>query len=136
MRLAALLIAPLLAGCPFVPAGDIVIVTGSTEAAPHAEISLALYCDYLFAGRELAAGGSSCNGVWGVIEPACTAWECEHEGGNATLGFIDDCGVYVAPSARPPGPIVIIGTECDSLHCADACSASITLGLAGYDDPP
>ncbi|MBA3539222.1 MAG: alpha/beta hydrolase, partial [Deltaproteobacteria bacterium] len=73
---------------------SIVIVTGSPEAGPGAAVSLALYCDYLFDGRELAAGGTSCTGTWGVVEAPCTGWPCEHEGGTATLGFIDDCGTY------------------------------------------
>ena len=112
----ALLVA-LCGGCPYVAEGEIRVATGSTTIGPGAQVALLLYCDRLFAGWEIAAGGSRCAGAWQV------------EGG----GTITACGVYTAPDLRPASPPVVSAIECSTFDCADACGASITLDLAGYD---
>lgn len=126
----AILVVILLAGCPYVPAGEIRVVAGSV--APGETATLGLFCDGLFGGPALAAGGTTCaGGAWGVEDPDCGDGACEIEGGNEALGVIDACGLYTAPTVQPTGPIVIVATECDSLSCADACAATLALDVFG-----
>jgi hypothetical protein len=108
-----------LAGCPYVADGEIRVTSGSTTIGPGSQVTLALYCDRLFAGWELAAGGESCAGAWRVADPAA--------------GAITPCGVYTAPAERPATPPIVEAIECDAFECADACGASLTLELSGYD---
>lgn len=123
------------AGCPYVAEGELRVATGSTTIGPGSQVAFLLYCDRLFAGWELAAGGTRCAGTWGIGDAFCPDSQCPGTG-DAIVGTITACGVYTAPAARPPSPPVIAATECSSFNCADACGASLTLDLSGYDVPP
>lgn len=99
---------------------------------PGSRVAFLLYCDRLFAGWEIAAGGSRCEGAWAVGAPLCLEG-CAPP--DPAAGTITSCGVYTAPAARPPEPPTVAAIECPEFGCADACGASLTLDLAGYDAP-
>ena len=120
------------AGCPYVAEGEIRAAEGSLTVGPGSVVQLALYCDRLFAGWALAAGGARCGGAWAISDPACSAFDCP-PAADPALGTITACGVYTAPAERPPVTPVVHATECDTFQCFDACGASVPLDLAGYD---
>lgn len=120
------------AGCPYVADGELRVAEGSLTVGPGSVVHLRLYCDRLFAGWELAAGGADCGGAWAVTDGACVGLGCP-PADHPALGTISDCGVYTAPAERPPVAPVVHAIECPSFDCADACGASLTLDLAGYD---
>lgn len=103
-----------LAGCPYVPEGEI---RGSAEVALRETTQLRLYCDQLFDGWERVP----CERDWRVDDTP---------GGNATVGTISSCGEYTAPAALPLEPPEISASECDFGNgCADACGGSTTITL-------
>ena len=104
--LALLGLALTLSGCPSCPDGELHLVAGTLPAAPGATVSLELrYDDYV-------AGPTRCRGHWYVDGV---------EGGDATVGSIDHCGLYTAPDALPPTPVRVEASQYALGQCADCC---------------
>jgi hypothetical protein len=119
-----------LGGCPYVPTGEIRILDGAI--GPGASIQLGLFCDSVFGGAELAAGGAACeDGAWGVFDGTCVGewWECS-DAGDELRGRITACGVYTTPVSLPAeSPVVVASEGACGLGGYDGCSASLTITI-------
>lgn len=108
------LLVTLLAGCPYVPPGEI---RGDVEVVVGETTSLRLWCCPLF-------------GDWERV-PCGRDWQVQGTtGGDDVYGTVDDCGNYTAPLVAPPEAPEVLATECDfGGGCADACGAVTTITL-------
>ena len=87
--------------------GEVVPVEAGGPLAPGESRALVFrYRD------EVAAGPDDCGGYWEVDGV---------EGGDAAVGTITDCGVYVAPAVPPDADPVVLAALDAPGTCADCC---------------
>jgi hypothetical protein len=121
IRFVAFVLALAATGCPICPDGELRIVAGVAPVAAGDSIILRL--DY--GGYHIGSG--NCGGHWYVNDV---------EGGNADVGTIGPCGIYVASSAQ----LAASGTTSVQIEamdvplgerCADCCPAgAVSVALA------
>jgi hypothetical protein len=95
----------LLLGC--VCEGELVVLDGDVPVPPGGSVTL----EYRYRGR-VEAGPNSCGAHWEVDGIP---------GGDADVGTVTDCGLYVAPLVVPDEDPEVLAASEEPGTCADCC---------------
>lgn len=79
---------------------------------PTVPASGSLSLTFVWRGEPTYGGEAPCGGVWTVAGI---------DGGDATVGTVDDCGLYTAPAVPPSAPVTVMAAEFPVGQCADCC---------------